>query len=309
MNDANVMTGDPGSSAESSAWRSWYDGLRQQVDAAISAHLKTLESATRTHSPLAEAVQYSMTLGGKRFRPVLVLESCQVCGGRVETAMPAAIAVECIHTFSLIHDDLPAMDDDELRRGQPCNHKVFGEGPAILAGDWLAIHPFALLTSAYPAELAAALVQTLTGASLAMIDGQGADVAGERCDTDAELVEYIHQHKTAALIEAPCRLGALCAGATEDLLTALGRFGRYLGLAFQITDDLLDVTGSTEALGKQVGKDAAAAKQTYPAAYGVEQSRARARQAVDAALAALKPLGRSAEHLRALASYVMTRDR
>jgi geranylgeranyl diphosphate synthase type II len=291
------------------AWRVWYDDLRAQVEAAIAAHAKKLESTLTSHSRLGPAVQYSLALPGKRFRPVLVLESCRVCGGDPGTAMPAAIALECVHTFSLIHDDLPAMDDDDLRRGQPSNHKVFGEAQAVLAGDYLAVHAFATLASEYPAEIASNLVQTLAWGTLGMIAGQGADVDGEQRATDPALVEFIHLHKTSRLIETACRLGALCAIATPDQLDGLACFGRHLGLAFQITDDLLDVTGNTETVGKQVGKDAAAAKQTYPAAFGVAQSRTRARQEIDVALAALVPFGAAADRLRDLATYVVTRDR
>jgi geranylgeranyl diphosphate synthase type II len=290
-------------------WRQWYEDLLGQVNAAIATHLKRLEVSIEPHSRLAEAVQYSLGPGGKRFRPVLVVECCRVCGGLVAAAMPAAIAVECVHTFSLVHDDLPAMDDDELRRGKPCNHKVFGEALAILAGDWLATHALALLAAEYPPDLAAALTRALSEGTLHMIAGQAADVAGEDRPTDAALVEFIHLRKTAGLIEAACRMGALCAAANDEALAALGRFGRHLGLAFQITDDLLDVTGSTAVVGKRVGKDATAAKQTYPAAFGVESSRVRARAEIDAALAALEPCGPSAESLRGLARYIVARDR
>ena len=287
----------------------WYPAVLARVNAAISTHLKALESTMGTHSSLREAVVYSLGLGGKRFRPVLVLECGRLAGGDEEAALPAAIAVECIHTFSLIHDDLPAMDDDELRRGQPCNHKVFGEALAILAGDWLAAHAYALLVASYPAPQAAALVRALTDGALGMVEGQGADIAGERCATDVRLVDFIHLHKTARLIEASCRIGGLCAGADEPTLMALGHFGRHLGLAFQIADDLLDATGSPATVGKRVGKDAAAAKQTYPAAFGVERSRVRARQEIEAALEALRPLGAAAQRLRDLAHYVVNRDR
>jgi geranylgeranyl diphosphate synthase type II len=268
-----------------------------------------VETSIGTHSRLAEAVRYSMALPGKRFRPVLVVECGRVCGGREEAALAAAVAVECVHTFSLIHDDLPAMDDDELRRGKPCSHKVFGEALAILVGDWLATHPFSLLVSAYSAETAAALARTLADGALDMVAGQAADVEGESQTTQPALVEFIHLHKTARLIEASCRMGAICADAPAETLIALGRFGRHLGMAFQITDDLLDATGTTENVGKRVGKDAAAAKQTYPAAFGVERSRTRAREEVEAALAALESFGAAGEHLRSLARYVIARDR
>lgn len=286
----------------------WYPGVLARVNAAISAHLKKLETSLGTHSRLGESVRYSVALPGKRFRPVLAVECCRCCGGTEDAALPAGIAVECVHAFSLIHDDLPAMDDDDLRRGQPSNHKVFGEAMAILAGDWLATHAYALLLEAYPAELGSALGQALAAGALGMVEGQGADVEGEQRPTDAALVEFIHLHKTARLIEATCRMGALCAGADAAALEALSGYGRHLGLAFQITDDLLDVTGSTEAVGKQVGKDAAAAKQTYPAAHGTDASRRRAQEEVAAALAALEMFGERADRLRELARYVIARD-
>ncbi len=294
---------------ETPGWRDWYDGRRRRVDAAISLRLKAVESAIGPHSPLAPSVLYSMQLPGKRFRPVLTLECCRVCDGDEERALVAAVAVECVHTFSLIHDDLPTMDDDDLRRGKPCNHKVFGEATAILAGDWLAAYPFALLAAEYPAELAARLMRTLAAGTLAMIEGQAADVAGEQKPTNAALLEYIHEHKTARLIETACRMGGLCAAADEPALEALGCFGRHLGLAFQIADDLLDATGSTERLGKQAGKDAAAGKQTYPTAHGIEASREQARREHMAARAALDVFGPAADRLRDLAAYVITRDR
>ena len=303
------MTESTTNSSGSADWRLWYEALRTRIDAAISDRLKVLQSEIGSHSRLGQAVQYSLTLPGKRFRPILTLECCRICGGHEELAMPAAIAVECIHTFSLIHDDLPALDNDELRRGQPCSHKAFGEGQALLAGDWLAAYALRLPIMEYPTELAAALSRTLAQAELDMIAGQAADVDGENRATDPELVEYIHRHKTARLIEAACRMGGLCAKASEEQLTALERFGRHLGLAFQITDDLLDVTGSCNAVGKHVGKDIAAAKQTYPATFGVEQSRVRARRETAAALEALEPFGPHAEHLGALAEYVVVRDR
>lgn len=288
----------------------WLERSRAEVDAALAAHFRELEIRMGPHSRLPAAVQYSVTVGGKRLRPLLVLESCRVCGGRREAALPAALALELVHTFSLIHDDLPAMDDDDTRRGQPTNHKVFGEGMAVLAGDWLVTHALELVAGTdVPAETAAALVRTLAGGTRAMIEGQGADLDGERQPARRELVEYIHEHKTAALLETSCRLGALCAGAPEETTARLAAYGRHLGLAFQIVDDLLDATGSAEDLGKGVRKDAAAGKQTYPAAFGLDESRRRAEGQVDAALRQLDPFGEPAERLRDLARYVLRRDR
>lgn len=295
--------------SDGAAQLAWYPPLRERVERAISAHLKDLEPLFRAHSRLAEAIEYSLRLPGKRMRPVLVLECCRACGGDPERAVPAAVAVECVHTFSLIHDDLPAMDDDELRRGKPCNHKIFGEAIAILAGDWLAVRASEILIRSYPAELACSLNRALLDGSLAMVAGQAADIENEERPPNAELVEFIHLHKTARLIENSCRLGALCAAADAARLAAVAEFGRRLGLTFQITDDLLDATGSAERLGKNVGKDAVAGKQTAPAAFGVEQSRRRAAAEIRLAIEALEPLGENGVQLADLARYVTQRDR
>lgn len=293
----------------SADFAAWLEHSRAAVDEILAAHLSEVEISLGPHSRLSSAVQYSVRLGGKRLRPILVLETCRVCGGPAERAIPAAVAVECVHTFSLIHDDLPAMDNDDLRRGQPTNHKVFGEALAILAGDWLAAHAFSLLAGdGCDRALVPALLQALTDGTKWMIEGQAADIEGERRPVDGELVHYIHEHKTAALLEACCRLGALCAGAPGDTVTALARYGRHLGLAFQIMDDLLDATGSPEKLGKGVRKDAVATKQTYPAAFGVTESRAHAWREVEAALHVLGPFGSRADRLRDLGRYVVSRD-
>jgi len=283
----------------------WLEKSRATVDAALSAHFKQLETTLGPHSRLPAAVQYSVRLGGKRLRPILVLETARVCGGEGEQAMPAALAVECLHTFSLIHDDLPAMDDDDLRRGQLTNHKVFGEALAILAGDWLAAHAFTLLAAT---PRAPELVAALAHATEQMIEGQGADIENEGRPADLELVRYIHARKTAALIEACCRLGALSAGAAEENVATLAQYGHHLGLAFQIMDDVLDASGAVEKLGKSVHKDAVAAKQTYPATLGLAESRAQAGREVEAALKVLDPFGSRAERLRDLARYVICRD-
>jgi geranylgeranyl diphosphate synthase type II len=287
----------------------WYRRLHEAFEEALAARLEALRSGPPANSRLLAAVEYSLRLPGKRLRPVLVLECCRVCGGAVENALTAAVAVECVHTFSLIHDDLPALDDDDLRRGQPCNHKVFGQAQALLAGDFLAVYPFELLTRSYPAPLASKLVETLADGTLGMIAGQAADCDGEGRPPDVELVQYIHRNKTGRLMAAACRMGALCAGAKAGELAALQDYGERLGLAFQITDDLLDVTGSAQKVGKQVAKDARRHKQTYPAAAGIEPSRQAAAAAVESAIAAVSPFGESAQNLRDLAHYVLTRDR
>jgi len=288
----------------------WLERGRAAVNEALAAHLAEIKAAAQPHSRLADAVQYSVKAGGKRLRPILVIETCRTCGGRSEAAMPAALAMEFVHTFSLIHDDLPAMDDDDLRRGQPTCHKVFGDGLAVLAGDWLLAHAFELLSSdrVEPA-LRGPLVRALADGTERMIAGQGADIEGAGRPADPELVHYIHEHKTAALLETCCRLGALCAGASGDAVVALARYGGHLGLAFQITDDLLDVSGAAARLGKQAGKDADAGKQTYPAAFGLEESRARAHGEIESALRRLEFFCGRADRLRDLARFVIRRDR
>ncbi len=291
-------------------WKAWAIEQRAAVDRMIERHVSDLREHDAGHSRLFEAVAYSMNQGGKRLRPILVRESCAVCGGSVTDASVAALAVECIHTFSLIHDDLPAMDDDDLRRGNPTSHKVFGEALAILAGDWLVAHAFELLADpAVEPAIAAALVRTLGRGSLGMVEGQGADIEGEGRPPNAGLVNFIHMHKTARLIETCCRLGAICARAGDDTVEALGEYGRHLGLAFQIVDDLLDCTGSTAVLGKRTQKDADVCKQTYPAVFGDEESRKQARRETDDAIAALRIFGDKAGNLRGLARFVLSRDR
>jgi len=292
------------------SWQAWFDRRRRAIDASVSKHLNVLKAGQNPHSRLIESVEYSLQQGGKRLRPILVIEACAICGGEESAAMPAALAIECVHTFSLIHDDLPAMDDDDLRRGRPTNHKVFGEAVAILAGDWLACHAFELLAGGdvQPA-VAAEMTRVLAGATADMIVGQGADIAGEQRPTDADLVRFIHRHKTARLIEAACVLGAVAAQAGTVRREALAGYGRHLGLAFQIADDLLDATGETDKLGKRAGKDAGEAKQTYPAACGIEQSRRQATREIEAACQALGTFGPVADNLRHLARFVIERDR
>lgn len=291
-------------------WVRWYEASRAQVDDALEHHLNNLRESDPANSSLIDSVCYSLGLPGKRLRPILVLESCRVCGGSARVAMPAALAIECVHAFSLVHDDLPAMDNDDLRRGQPTNHKVFGEATAVLAGDWLVTHAFALLAPARrEPRLAAELVRTLAEATLGMIAGQAADIAGESQAPDEVLVRYIHRNKTAQLIEASCRIGAVCAGASCGPTAALARFGHHLGLAFQIVDDLLDVLGTTNTLGKTTGKDQAEQKQTFPALFGVDESREHALEETHAAMLALEGFGSRADRLRQLARYLITRDR
>jgi geranylgeranyl diphosphate synthase, type II len=279
------------------------------VDRALD---RFLPRASVRPATIHKAMRYSLFAGGKRMRPVLALAASEACGGTLENALPAACAVECIHTYSLIHDDLPCMDDDDLRRGRPTNHKVFGEGIAVLAGDALLTVAFDILaqtkgTRHYPV---ASQVRELAGASgsLWLIGGQVADLEGEgRAHTGAEL-RYIHRSKTAALLTTSIRLGAMSADATPAKLAALSEFGQALGLAFQVIDDILDVTQTTEKLGKTAGKDVKATKATFPAIYGLDKSRAEAHRLTTKARHALEPFGKKGARLREIADYLLARE-
>ena len=278
----------------------------------IEAGLRTLLPAASTRpARLHEAMRYSLEAGGKRLRPVLVLAAADLCGARA-AALPAAVAIECVHTYSLIHDDLPAMDDDDLRRGRPTCHRQFDEPTAILAGDALLTHAFALLGSAYadrPA-LAVALIRELGEAagSTRLIGGQMEDMLGEkRATITADDLDFIHRNKTAAMIELSLVAGGLCSGASPAVVETLRRAGAQLGLAFQIIDDILDTTRTSAELGKTAGKDAAAGKATYVKVHGLEASRAAAARCTDAALAALRALPGDTVFLTDLASSMLAR--
>ncbi len=263
--------------------------------------------------PLRSAMRYSLLLPGKRLRPVLLLASYTVVQSDWQHALPFACALEMIHTYSLIHDDLPAMDDDELRRGKPANHKVFGENIAILAGDGLLNLAYETMLAApmsteKPTQAMAAIREIASRAgACGMIAGQTLDVMLEGASPSAELVRYIHQHKTADLLTAPVVAGLLLAGASPDQLTAGRVFGTHLGLAFQMVDDLLDIGGDALAMGKQTGMDAARGKITWPAVAGVEQTRLDAQQAVAKATEALSPWGSSGIFLCDLARQTLVR--
>jgi geranylgeranyl diphosphate synthase type II len=266
---------------------------------------------------LAQAMRYAVFPGGKRLRPQLTLLACHVCGGKIEAALPAASAVEFVHCYSLIHDDLPAMDDDDLRRGLPTCHKAFGEAMAILAGDALLTLAFEVLArrSESP-ELAAACCRELALAAGAagMVGGQVDDMIVCGSENQApidpvEMLESIHARKTAALLRACLRMGALTARASHEYLHALDRYGQKIGLAFQITDDLLDVHGSESATGKRLGKDVGRGKLTFPGLMGLDGSRQKARVICEEACDALLPLGGRANALKELARFILERDR
>ncbi|HWP43772.1 MAG TPA: farnesyl diphosphate synthase [Blastocatellia bacterium] len=263
---------------------------------------------------LHRAMRYSLFAGGKRLRPVLLVATGEALGARTDDLMPAACAVEMIHTYSLIHDDLPAMDDDDLRRGRPTCHKAFGEAVAILAGDALLTQAFRVLASDAPSRDAARQVRvireiaTAAGTVEALIGGQMADIENEGKETGDATLEYIHRSKTGALIRASVVSGAIIAGADEDRLDRLRSYGELIGLAFQIADDILDVTSTREQLGKTPGKDQAALKATYPAIHGLEQSRHRMRELIDSAIERLSGLELQTEVLEEIARFVIARS-
>jgi geranylgeranyl diphosphate synthase type II len=282
------------------------------VDRFLDSYLPTEDTPPRT---LSRAVRYSLFAGGKRLRPTLVLAATEAVGGRIEDALPVAAAFEMIHTYSLIHDDLPSMDDDSLRRGRPTSHVVFGEAMAILAGD--ALHAYAFGVIAEPpapcrltAELRARAIALLADAAGArgMVGGQVADLESEGKPADAETLEFIHSRKTGALIRAAVEVGALVGEGDPDAVAELRQFGEEIGLAFQIVDDLLDVEGTAESLGKSPGKDADAGKVTYPAVHGMEEARRRARELRESALSRLERFGNAAHPLAVLADRVVSRS-
>lgn len=277
---------------------------RHEVDAALDRFLPPAgERPARLHA----AMRYSLLAGGKRLRPILCLASAEAVGGRREAALLPAVALECLHTYTLIHDDLPAMDNDDLRRGLPTCHKKFDEATAILAGDALLTFAFELLAQATPAV---PLVRELAEAagSRGVVGGQAEDLAAEGCEPDAAWLEFIHTNKTGKLLRAACRMGALTAGADADQLAALTAYATKIGLAFQIADDVLNVTSTAQQLGKAVGSDAARKKMTYVALYGLATARAKAAALITEAQAALAPLGERAAPLAALAEFTVKRS-
>jgi geranylgeranyl diphosphate synthase type II len=280
---------------------SWVGRVDDALDRILPA---ASERPTSVHS----AMRYTVFAGGKRFRPVLVLLAAKAAGGREEAAMPAACAVEMVHAFSLIHDDLPAMDDDDLRRGKPTNHKVYGEAIAILAGDALLDHAFGALTELERREAIPGAVRDLAAAvgSKGLVGGQVEDVEAEGREPDLATVEFIHRGKTAALLGACARLGARAVGASDEDYERLADFAERIGVAFQIVDDVLDETGGDEEFGKTAGKDRAVRKMTYPAAVGIEASRERARELAGEARARVAGMP-AADILAGLAERVVMR--
>jgi len=287
---------------------SFFEEDLQAVDSALE---RLLPSERTPPAPIHRAMRYSVFAGGKRIRPILCLESARIFTADVSPALHPACAVEFIHTYSLIHDDLPALDNDDLRRGKPTCHKQFGEAIAILAGDALLTLAFETL-GATPVEPSLrvrmlAEVASSAGTVNGMVGGQVADLEAEGRDVGPETLEYIHRSKTAALLRAAVTAGALCAGASEEDVARLRRFGETLGWAFQVTDDILDVEESSAALGKTAGKDIAQQKATYPAVYGLERSHQIANELSARAIGDLAGYGERAARLREIAEFLVHR--
>jgi geranylgeranyl diphosphate synthase type II len=288
--------------------------ILKQHAGALDAYLRDrFENQSPAPVRLMEAIRYSLGAGGKRVRPTLILETFDALNpGNAprDAAMISAVAMELIHTFSLVHDDLPAMDNDDLRRGKPTNHKVFGEAMAILAGDAMVTLAFeTIATQVSDPRLAIALVQALSHAAgpCGMIGGQVLDMAGETQTLTLDQLQHVHRLKTGALLVTSCRMGALCAGANDDQRDAATRFGSHMGLAFQIVDDLLDETATPEQLGKATQKDRGKGKNTYPRLLGLDGARAEADRQLQLAIDAISGLGDRSQRLIALAKFVVER--
>ena len=283
-------------------------GYIAQIEAALADLLPDAE-----HSEVSKAMRYSCSVGGKRIRPVLVLEACRLCGGDVKLALPFACALEMIHTYSLIHDDLPCMDNDDLRRGQPSCHKKFGEATALLAGDALLTHAFCVCAESTLAKeqpekaiRAVALLSSLAGTA-GMIGGQEIDLASEGKQISLQTLHEMDAKKTGALIRAACQIGAVIAGANEEKTTALTAFADALGQAFQVVDDILDVEGDTASLGKPVGSDVQSNKSTYVSLLGLSAAKESAKTLTEQAVGALSVFGEEGAFLRALSEKLCKR--
>jgi len=285
----------------------YMSNAERAIDEALDRYLPPESEPPQT---LHKAMRYSVFSPGKRLRPTMVMMSAETCGGRAADVLPIACALEMIHTYSLIHDDLPAIDNDDLRRGRPTSHKVFGEAMAILAGDALLTHAFHILAELPPANLHEILLAITEGVGIGgMVSGQVVDVESEGKAPDLDAVKYIHLRKTAAPFAAAMKGGALAVDAPEEKMQALSRYGTDFGLAFQIVDDILNEIGDAEKTGKPVGTDRALGKQTYPRVAGIEESKRAAREYAERAKQSLASFGPEAQLLRDLADFIVTRDR
>ena len=283
--------------------------------ALIDTFLKSYFENPCEPSVLNDAMKYSLLAGGKRIRPILICASYEACGGDPEDIVPQAASVELIHTYSLIHDDLPAMDNDNLRRGKPTNHIVFGEALAILAGDALLTEAFSMMTHTTSQRkklrsthiINAIKELALAAGAYGMVGGQAQDILSESAEPDEHTLTFIHLHKTAALIKASVRIGALLAGARGTKLKSFTMYGENIGLAFQVVDDILDIEGNTKELGKSAGSDIEKNKMTYPSLFGIDGSRRKAQELVASGIDALRKISYEAEPLREIARYLLER--
>ncbi|MFZ0447889.1 MAG: polyprenyl synthetase family protein [Desulfatiglandaceae bacterium] len=301
------------SEEQKSHLKNYLNEKKALVDKALRAHFP---DAGGPAADVIKAMTYSLFAGGKRLRPILCMTSTSVVGGVDDDVIPIACALECIHTYSLIHDDLPVMDDDDLRRGKPTNHKVFGDAIALLAGDGLLTEAFNLMTAdsfsgSIPEAVLLKVIRLIARASgyQGMVGGQVVDIQSEGKNLDFPMVEYIHKHKTGALIRASVLAGALAGGGDTDQTDALGRYGEKIGLAFQISDDILDVEGDSAIMGKGSGSDEKKKKATYPALIGLRRSKEIQTGLVDEAIGTLTQFGDRAETLRLIARYIIERKK
>lgn len=300
----------PSDRAHPMDFESYTSEKRLLIDRALE---ELLPPEDRFPQEIFRAMRYSVLNGGKRLRPILVLASCEAVGGNSEVAVPTACAIECIHSYSLVHDDLPAMDNDDFRRGKPTTHRAFGEAIAILAGDALLTLAFEIIadrTKGVPAEVILDVTKLVASAAGigGMISGQVVDILSEGRQISSETLDFMHRNKTGALIRASVVSGGLLGGGTSAQVDALGVYGDNIGLAFQITDDILDIEGKLEKIGKPVGSDVERGKSTYPSLYGLDKSRELACQAVAEAIRALDVFDERADPLRELARFVLRRE-
>ena len=289
--------------------KSYLKEKRRLIDDFLEGYLE----GTSQPAVLFESMRYSLMAGGKRIRPILVMASYEACGRKAEDIIPQAASLELIHTYSLIHDDLPSMDNDDLRRGKPTNHRVFGEAIALLAGDALLTEAFRMMTISGKRSLRPEiLVRSIQEIAIAvgahgMVGGQVQDVLSENAEPDSDMVHFIHLRKTAAFIRSAVIIGAILADSGKAREKALGRYGEHVGLAFQIVDDILDIEGKTEEIGKPAGSDQSRMKMTYPSVIGMDSAKREARKLVDRAVDSLGDFSHEADPLRQLAEYLFTR--
>ena len=288
--------------------------LKEKIDYVETLLNEYMPKEEGYQQTIMKAMNYSLKAGGKRLRPILTLESCKIVGGREEDVIPFAMAIEMIHTYSLIHDDLPALDNDDLRRGKPTNHKVFGDGMATLAGDALLNYAFEIMLSSSidkkdPNKYLKAINEIAKHAGIyGMIGGQVVDVESENKIIDKDKLDFIHLNKTAAMIIGCMRAGAIIGGASDEELEKITKYGENIGLSFQIVDDILDITGEEVKLGKPIGSDIENHKSTYPSLLGLEKSREIARQLIEEAKSSIDGLSSEIDFLNQLGDYIISRD-